>query len=223
MESLLIARAHEAAVALNTGRVAGDRASAQAFWRWLARYVDRSVPVPVEPPLEVSAAGTPDAIEWWVADEELIGYSAADMTCFRIPQAALARMPLPHITSATAQGQQRPSFSGPERRRMVCGGIIGIVVASLVLLFGPRLLFGALDRIGGQLLNGSSRSGSTYRPNAPFEQPSAIAVDSSGTIYIADSGNSRIVVISSAGRTLATWNCNVRIRDRSSGRAVVVV
>ena len=52
--------------------------------------------------------------------------------------------------------------------------------------------------IASQILNGNGYSDGTGQ-NAVFNQPSGIAVDTAGNIYVADSGNNVIRVINSSG------------------------
>jgi len=67
-----------------------------------------------------------------------------------------------------------------------------------VLVFGPE---GALQaRWGAGEGNGAAGSG----PGA-FNRPEAIAVDPSGTVFVADAGNDRVVKLSPSGSVLASW------------------
>lgn len=64
-----------------------------------------------------------------------------------------------------------------------------------------------LWRVGRQV-QGFTPNVSTY----DFSNPSGIAVDPTGQIYVADTGNARVVKLSSQGQWLATWGRRLRPR-----------
>ena len=57
-----------------------------------------------------------------------------------------------------------------------------------------------LARWGAQEGNGASGSGA-----GQFNHPDAVAIDAAGDVYVADTGNNRVVELSAAGAVLNTW------------------